>query len=237
MRHRRCIGGAECRSSCLAQAGRGHTGSATSSMPTRTSTWRSRSAPSSGWRHGRFAPGRVRSSSRSCGSSTRSRRSLRGHGSRGAAALRWSSHRSRTEELRSLLGDRLLVLDDELMVDDYEHQLARLWDFLALPAVSVASQEPKRSSRDGWRGAPHQRPGGAHLASRRDRSTRSLRQDREVSRAPLRLRCSRADQRPTACVAGPARPGRRAGVGLVASAPDEAARPGPTRYRPRSHRA
>ena len=57
------------------------------------------------------------------------------------------------EELRSLLGDRLLVLDDELMVDDHEHQLARLWDFLALPAVSVASQEPKRSSRDGWRGA------------------------------------------------------------------------------------
>ena len=67
------------------------------------------------------------------------------------AALRWSSHRSRTEELRSLLGDRLLVLDYEPMVDDYEHQLARLWDFLALPAVSVASQEPKRSSRDGWR--------------------------------------------------------------------------------------
>lgn len=66
------------------------------------------------------------------------------------AAWRWLSHHRQTERLRPLLGDRLLVLDYETMVDSFPQQLRRLWAFLGLPAVEVV-HEPKRGSRDAWR--------------------------------------------------------------------------------------
>ncbi|WP_062304429.1 sulfotransferase family protein [Demequina subtropica] len=69
----------------------------------------------------------------------------------GRAATRWLSHRQRMDELEGLLGDRLLVLDYEDMIDRYEENVARIWEFLELDHVDADAQAPKASSRDNWR--------------------------------------------------------------------------------------
>jgi hypothetical protein len=67
------------------------------------------------------------------------------------SALRWRSHRDRMDHLRGVLGDRLLVLDYETLIDDYDENVAALWDFLAIRPVVVDEHRPKVASRDAWR--------------------------------------------------------------------------------------
>jgi hypothetical protein len=65
-------------------------------------------------------------------------------------ALRWRAHHEEMDRLRDVLGPRLEVLSYEAMIDDYQGQCSRLWNFLRVEDVPGASP-PKTDSRDQWR--------------------------------------------------------------------------------------
>lgn len=67
------------------------------------------------------------------------------------AALRWRSHHNRMQELQHSLEGRLLLLDYEDLIDNYEANLCRLWEFLGVPSILPENQRPKTTSRDAWR--------------------------------------------------------------------------------------
>lgn len=69
------------------------------------------------------------------------------------AALRWVSHSDQMKRLEAELGEKLLVINYEGMVDNYDAGLERLWSFLSLRHMPVEPHRPKSSSRDGWRTA------------------------------------------------------------------------------------
>lgn len=66
------------------------------------------------------------------------------------ASLRWLSHHRQTNHLRSVLGDRMLVLNYESMVGCFHREMTRLWDFLGVHAATT-SHGPNTSSQDSWK--------------------------------------------------------------------------------------
>jgi hypothetical protein len=65
-------------------------------------------------------------------------------------ALRWRSHQRRLRELRGSLGDRLLLLSYERLIEDTQHCLEALQAFLGLPG-EFPVPEVRRESLDKWK--------------------------------------------------------------------------------------
>lgn len=67
------------------------------------------------------------------------------------AALRWRSHQDRMTALDDTLGSRLMILNYEDLVDNYDARVSDLWSFLEVRAASVQEHRPNMKSRDAWR--------------------------------------------------------------------------------------